>query len=128
MNKYNFKDGDYVEIYRKPVDGLGTEVSNLPPVGSKGKVIGNTSYGGKFPYVYIYFDDGYKNGRYYWAIPCSCLKRVKHIKVKVVHNVPMCYDEEGNYCMYYRKSCGSLGLFPACSEEEIIYLKVKNAP
>ena len=127
MNKYNFKDGDYVEIYRKPVDGLGTEVSNLPPVGSKGKVIGNTSYGGKFPSVYISFDDGSKNGSFYWALPCSCLKRVKHIKVKAADG-PMCYDENDNCCMYYRKSCGSLGLFPVCSEEEIIYLKVKNAP
>ena len=126
MNKYNFKDGDYVEIYRKPVDGLGVDISELPPVGSKGKVIGNTSYGGKFPYVHISFDDGSKNGSFYWALACSCLKRVKHIKVKAADG-PMCYDENDNYCMYYRKSCGSLGLYPVCSEEEIIYLKVKNA-
>ena len=128
MNKYNFKDGDYVEIYRKPVDGLGTEVSNLPPVGSKGRVVkGGARNYVKFPYVYISFDDGFMNVGREWAIPCSCLKRVKHIKVKAADG-PMCYDENDNYCMYYRKSCGSLGLYPVCSEEEIIYLKVKNAP
>ena len=131
MNKYNFKDGDYVEIYRKPVDGLGAEISKLPSVGSKGRVInGGTKNYGKFPYVYISFDNGSKNGSFYWALPCSCLKRVKHIKVKAADGPdgPMCYDENDNYCMYYRKSCGSLGLFPACIAEEIIYLKVKNAP
>ena len=130
MNKYNFKDGDYVEIYRKPVDGLGVDISELPPVGSKGVVInGSTKNYGKIPYAYISFDNGSKNGIFYWAIPCSCLKRVKHIKVRSAdQNGPSCYDEEGNCCMYYNKSCGSLGFFPACSEEEIIYLKVKNAP
>ncbi len=132
MNYYNFKDGDYVEIYRKPVDGLGVDISELPPVGSKGKIINGGIYYGKFPCVYISFDDGSKNGSFYWAIPCSCLKRVKrvkHIKVKAaVSNGPRCYDDNGNYCMYYDKNCRSLGLFPACSEEEIIYLKVKNAP
>ena len=130
MNKYNFKDGDYVEIYRKPVDGLGTEVSNLPPVGSNGKVInGGTKYYRKFPYVYISFDDGFMNVDSEWAIPCSCLKRVKHIKVKAAcQHGPMCHDDNDNYCIYYNKSCGSLGLFPACSHENIIYLKVKNAP
>ena len=124
MNKYNFIDGDYVEIYRKPVDGLGTEVSNLPPVGSKGKVIGNTSNNGKFPYVYISFDNGFKNGNIEWAIPCSCLKRVKHIKVKG----SMCSDENSNLCMYYNKKCLSLGMYPTCRTEGIVYLKVKNAP
>ena len=124
MNKYNFKDGDYVEIYRKPVDGLGTKVSNLPPVGSKGKVIGNTSYGGKFPYVHISFDSGSKNGSFYWAIPCSCLKRVKHIKVKAANNGLSCYDENGNRCMYYKKRCSTLKLFPCCRKEGIIYLGV----
>jgi len=131
MNYYNFKDGDYVEIYRKPVDGLGVEISKLPPVGSKGRVVGKSvDYASaKFPYVYISFDDGSKNGSLYWAIPCSCLKRVKHIKVKAVHQGgPQCFDDNDNCCMYLDKSCTSLGLFPACSEEEIIYLKVKNAP
>ena len=129
MNKYNFKDGDYVEIYRKPVDGLGAEISKLPPVGSKGKIINSNVCYGIIPYVFISFDDGYKNGRVYWAIPCSCLKRVKHIKVKAVdYHGPSCYDEDGNYCMYYNKSCSSLEFFPACNKEEIIYLKVKNAP
>ena len=130
MNKYNFKDGDYVEIYRKPVDGLGAEISKLPSVGSKGRVInGGTKNYGKFPYVYISFDNGSKNGSFYWALPCSCLKRVKHIKVKAAcHNGPQCCDKDGNFCIYYDKNCGSLELFPACSEEEIIYLKVKNAP
>ena len=130
MNKYNFKDGDYVEIYRKPVDGLGAEISKLPPVGSKGRVIdGGIKYYKKIPYAYISFDNGSKNGIFYWAIPCSCLKRVKHIKVKAAdYHGPMCYDEDDNYCMYYNKSCGSLGFFPACSEEKIIYLEVKNAP
>ena len=130
MNKYNFKDGDYVEIYRKPVDGLGTGVSNLPPVGSKGRVVkGGARNYVEFPYVYISFDDGFMNVGREWAIPCSCLKRVKHIKAKAAYKGgQMCYDDNGNYCMYYTKSCGSLGFFPACSEEEIIYLKVKNAP
>ena len=129
MNKYNFKDGDCVEIYRKPVDGLGTEVSNLPPVGSKGRVIGDVYNWMQIPYVYISFDDGSKNGSLYWAIPCSCLKRVKYIKVKSVYqDVPQCFDDKGNYCVYFDKSCSSLGLFPACSVEEIVYLKVKNAP
>ena len=130
MNKYNFKDGDYVEIYRKPVDGLGVHISKLPPVGSKGRVIhGGTKIYGKIPYACISFDKGFKNGIFYWAIPCSCLKRVKHIKVKAaVRGRRCCYDDNGNDCMYYDKSCGSLGFFPACSEEEIIYLKVKNAP
>ena len=124
MNKYNFKDGDYVEIYRKPVDGLGTEVSNLPPVGSKGNVVGYIHYYGKIPYVFISFDNCFMNADDYWAIPCSCLKRVKHIKVK--SNSPVCTDEDGNFCMYFNESCTSLGLFPACNYEEIIYLKVKN--
>ena len=129
MNKYNFKDGDCVEIYRKPVDGLGTEVSNLPPVGSKGRVIGDVYNWMQIPYVYISFDSGSKNESRYWAIPCSCLKRVKYIKVKSVYqDVPQCFDDKGNYCVYFDKNCSSLGLFPACSEEEIIYLKVKNAP
>ena len=129
MNKYNFKYGDCVEIYRKPVDGLGTEVSNLPPVGSKGRVIGDVYNWMQIPYVYISFDDGSKNGSLYWAIPCSCLKRVKYIKVKSVYqDVPQCFDDKGNYCVYFDKNCSCLGLFPACSEEEIIYLKVKNAP
>ena len=129
MNKYNFKDGDCVEIYRKPVDGLGTEVSNLPPVGSKGRVIGDVYNWMQIPYVYISFDDGSKNGSLYWAIPCSCLKRVKYIKVKSVYrDGPQCFDDKGNYCVYFDKNCSSLGFYPACSEEEIIYLKVKNAP
>ena len=129
MNKYNFKDGDCVEIYRKPVDGLGTEVSNLPPVGSKGRVIGDVYNWMQIPYVYISFDDGSKNGSLYWAIPCSCLKRVKYIKVKSVYQGgPQCFDDNDNCCMYLDKSCSSLGLFPACSVEEIVYLKVKNAP
>ena len=129
MNKYNFKDGDCVEIYRKPVDGLGTEVSNLPPVGSKGRVIGDVYNWMQIPYVYISFDDGSKNGSLYWAIPCSCLKRVKYIKVKSVYqDVPQCFDDKGNYCVYFDKNCSSLGFYPACSEEEIIYLKVKKAP
>ena len=129
MNKYNFKDGDCVEIYRKPVDGLGVEISKLPPVGSKGRVIGDVYNWIQIPYVYISFDDGSKNGSRYWAIPCSCLKRVKHIKVKAAYqDGPQCFDYNYNCCMYLDKSCTSLGLFPACSEEEIIYLKVKNAP
>ena len=131
MNYYNFKDGDYVEIYRKPVDGLGVEISKLPPVGSKGRVVGKSvDYASaKFPYVYISFDDGSKNGSLYWAIPCSCLKRVKYIKVKSVYqDVPQCFDDKGNYCVYFDKSCTSLGFYPACEYEEIIYLKVKNAP
>ena len=111
------------------MDGLGTEVSNLPPVGSKGRVIGDVYNWMQIPYVYISFDEGSKNGSLYWAIPCSCLKRVKYIKVKSVYqDVPQCFDDKGNYCVYFDKNCSSLGLFPACSEEEIIYLKVKNAP
>lgn len=130
MNYYNFKDGDYVEIYRKPVDGLGVEISKLPPVGSKGRVIeGGIHFYAKFHFVFISFDDGSKNGSYYWAIPCSCLKRVKYIKVKAAHqDGPLCFDDNDNYCVYFDKNCTSLGLLPACSEEEIIYLKVKNAP
>ena len=129
MNKYNFKDGDCVEIYRKPVDGLGTEVSNLPPVGSKGRVISDVYNCMQIPYVYISFDSGSKNESRYWAIPCSCLKRVKYIKVKSVYqDVPQCFDDKGNYCVYFDKNCSSLGFYPACEYEEIIYLKVKNAP
>ena len=129
MNKYNFKDGDCVEIYRKPVDGLGTEVSNLPPVGSKGRVIGDVYSCMQIPYVYISFYCGSKNGSFYWAIPCSCLKRVKHIKVKAVHQGgPQCFDDNDNRCVYFDKNCSSLGFYPACEYEEIIYLKVKNAP
>ena len=92
MNKYNFKVGDCVEIYRKPVDGLGADISELPPIGSKGKIIdcgvyycGKIHYYcGKIQYVYISFYSGYKNGSFYWAIPCSCLKRVKEVKDRLV--------------------------------------------
>ena len=76
--KYNFKRGDQVEIYRTPVDGLGVEVSDLPPVGSKGvvdsEVLTCAVDEKSCPFVYIVFK--INNRTVKWALPCSCLKRV----------------------------------------------------
>ena len=91
--KYNFKVGEKVQIYRKPVDGFGVDISELPEVGSIGSVIDYTYYDGNeyngIPYVRIKFDcDNLNNCKSidirYWAIPCSCLKRVKEVKDRLV--------------------------------------------
>lgn len=141
MNKYNFKVGDKVQIYRKPVNGLGVSVSCLPPIGAEG-VVSLSSVndyhsieGLNIPYVRIRFDDKNHNvnDSFDWGIPCSCLKRVKEEKIiKVAAEVdlegsPICIGVSGEGCNYYHYSnCVESGRFPACSEEGIIYMKVKN--
>lgn len=82
--KYNFKVGEKVQIYRKPVDGLGVPVSCLPPIGAKGivslsSVNNNTIEGRYVPYVRVRFDNKDYNlsDLFDWGIPCSCLKRIK---------------------------------------------------
>lgn len=133
--KYNFKKGEQVEIYRTPVDGLGVEVSELPPVGSKGivnsRVLTYDVEEKNYPYVYIDFKRE-DNSVINWAIPCSCLKRVKPYKIIKVPALvdclgPTCLSEDGTkYCNYFFSGCQKIGVFPCCIEESIIYLKVVN--
>lgn len=139
--KYNFKVGEKVQIYRKPVNGLGVPVSYLPPVGAEGVVSlssvndHHTIEGRTVPFVRIRFDDKNHNldDSFDWGIPCSCLKRVKEEKIiKVAAEVdlegsPICIGVSGEGCNYYHYgNCVESGRFPACSEEGIIYMKVKN--
>ena len=132
--KYNFKRGDQVEVYRTPVDGLGVGVSELPPVGSKGvvdsKVLTYAVDEKSYPYVYIDFKI---NIVVSWALPCSCLKRVPDFKITKVSAMvdwlgcPGCTSKDGDkYCYYFDKDCAKNNVFPGCSEESIVYLKVVN--
>ena len=141
--KYNFKVGEKVQIYRKPVDGLGVDISELPEVGSVGSVIdyidciegeGN-EYNG-IPYVRIKFDCDNLNNSWnpctrYWAIPCSCLKRVKEEKIIKVpaksdeYNCALCVSDSEKICYYWNDNCMASGRYPTCSEEQIVWLKVK---
>jgi len=133
--KYNFKRGDQVEIYRTPIDGLGVEVAQLPPVGSKGVVdswvLNYVTCENAYPYVYINFK-GDDNHIINSAIPCSCLKRVKPYKIikvpaKVKDGLALCMSQDGTFCNYYKQlHCTMVSKFPTCSEESIIYLKVIN--
>lgn len=136
--KYNFKVGEKVQIYRKPVDGLGVDISELPGVGSIGSVIDyddgeRNEYDG-IPYVRIKFNyDNLNNCKNpdtrYWAIPCSCLKRVKEVKLikvsadKDSDGSANCISVSGKLCYFWNHDCDLSNRFPACSKEEIIWLK-----
>lgn len=138
--KYNFKIGEKVQIYRKPVSNLGAKA--LPDVGSIGEI---TDFGcsdsGIFlsiPYVRVKFYEEKNNPcmstshNVYWAIPCSCLKRIKEeIIIKVPANIylfkPICESTDGKYCEYFsHHDCSTTERFPACSKDQIVYLKVKR--
>lgn len=132
--KYNFKRGDQVEIYRTPVDGLGVGVSELPPVGSKGVVDSKvlTHHVDEKSYPYVYIDFKINNRTVNWALPCSCLKRVPDFKITKVSAMvdllgPGCTSKDGDkYCYYFNMDCVKNNVFPGCSEESIVYLKVVN--
>ena len=139
--KYNFKVGEKVQIYRKPIDGLGVDISELPGVGSIGSVIDYTDGEGKdyngIPYVRIKFDCDNLNNSWnpctrYWAIPCSCLKRVKEVKLfkvfadKDSDGSAVCISVSGEVCYFWHHNdCDLANRFPTCSKEGIIWLKIK---
>ena len=139
--KYNFKVGDKVQIYRKPVSGLGVSVSYLPTIGAEGvvslsSVNNHTIEGRNVPYVRIRFDDEDDNfnDTFDWAIPCSCLKRIKKetiIKVPAKSdedNLALCVSKSEKICHYWDgpTDCVDKQRFPTCSEEQIVWLKVKR--
>ena len=140
--KYNFKVGDKVQIYRKPVDGLGVDISKLPEVGSIGSVIDYDDYEGNehegIPYVRIKFNyDNLNNCKNpdtrYWAIPCSCLKRVKEVKLIKVSADKLdedgnaaCFSVSGKWCYFWHHDdCYLANRFPTCTKEGIVWLKIK---